>query len=174
MKATVKDVTFTNNQDKISYQFGYDYLSNRLGVELDFNDLQTLLLGYPNYDNLQQLAKTLTFNDEIPQYKIYTSTINKTIDKTNFEYLENFKISLSTSKLHEYYLINNEDIIKFSSTYVWKDKFNTELPKSIKIQMTYDQEPLEIEFDYKSYIYDEPIIFFVDSSLYVQHLTEIL
>jgi hypothetical protein len=160
------EIVFIDFQEKKAYAMDYEYLSIQLQIPVTFNDLQMLILGYPfignqssNYDFSKKGSNVYNYSYKVPCEQEASNFFTKT-----------FSLSATDKRLEQAVFFNSANEERLSSSYKWSMRKNVNLPQSILIDFVYNDIPIGIDLEYKNSVYDLPIDFKRDSTIFIKRL----
>jgi len=150
LKITPNSVQFYNNLDQTYFDGDFSLLSNLLGTEVNFKQVQNILLGEAIYD----LNNTdFQIKQEANNF-VFTPTIND--DRFNIFFWLNSN-SFKTEK-QEIRQNNNEKLLSIQFT-EFENVENVTFPRHLYILAKDTKKRSTIDIDYKSVKFDLPLSF---------------
>lgn len=147
-KITPNYVSFYQKIDSEYFEGEYDFLSNLLGTELDYQKVENLLLGKV----IDDLAKDkFQFSIEDNTYRL--TTIYSSLKKSYFFAPDNFRLE---KQFLEQPLQGRNVLIKYSG---YKNYEENVLPHSVVFNVENQKDKNEIKLEYKSVEFNTDISF---------------
>jgi len=147
-KVTPEYVSYYNDLQSEYFEGDYEFLSEFIGTELDFQKVQNLLLGR-TLDDLKREKFVMAIEKNL--YKLYSSRTD--LDKAYFLEPDNFRL------VRQFVEQKHKDRSAFVQYSNYKTQNNNTLPFSILISSISGEEKNEFKVEYKSMEFDSGISF---------------
>lgn len=147
-KVTPDYVSYYNNWESEYFEGDYEFLSNWLGTELDFQKVQNLLLGR-TMDNPEREKFVLTIENNL--YKLFSE--RKNLSKAYFFEPDTYQLKKQfVEQKHK----NRSASVEYNN---YKNQNNSVLPFVIVIKSLNEKDENEFKVDYKTIEFNTQITF---------------
>ncbi|HPJ44850.1 MAG TPA: DUF4292 domain-containing protein [Tenuifilaceae bacterium] len=152
-------ILVVDNPDRTVFESDYQTISEKLGFEVSFVLIQNVLLGKPYLITKNiHMNKNLNSNNPIISSYLFKDTIY------NYTYTFN-----TVSKELQYFDIINDYSSKYSlsTNYSFDSNYSTNYPQKVITSFKLENNPIEIELDFRNLNIQESIQFQYDSTFKV-------
>jgi len=158
-------ILLIDNPEKSIYKADYEELSNKLGINLTYNDIIKLIFGYPykiSTENKISCNKTISYNQNSMVKIEFMQKEKLDTLETTFFYINEF--DLPKGLLVNAIIKNksNEDL--FTAYYNKREDHNKYLPQRINLKFLYESKEIELDFELKKLLFDNKVFFSIDST----------
>lgn len=137
-------IQLVDNPQRIVYEADYETLSAKLGFPVSFRIIQSVVDGTPY---------TLIRSNKLTNRKTENNSIWYNFNNKSTLYNLGFSFNPYTRKMEYFDIANEEHDINFlSTTYTYDNKYSQIYPQSVLLNFFLNNEPLEIELDFRDIV----------------------
>jgi hypothetical protein len=158
-------ILLIDNPEKTVYKSDYNSLSIKLGFPITFNDIVRIFLGFPSHLNMAEVSDVKSTKSDTNLNTFFIELFynyNKDTFITKYSNVYEYSFPLYCFLSSE--IVNNENSSLISSQYTRKPEFSSILPQRVFFSFQFNEKPIEVELNYRSFKFDGEVSYRVDST----------